>query len=607
MKNSKTDKTHKLLRIINRYTIGLLIIICLSFFIEKKFFINEPTKKIRILISTLLFFSSYVFILKNFKIEFNKKKKFNIRIFIRDNLTNIKYLFAILIPILNTIWYRNIYYFYFGLIELLLIFLFTNILSSKSEKLGYIFNGILILLYVINEFILFFGTTFLSYIMLSNLDSIDLIMSKAFIYIPALIIGIIFSFIPIKTKKIENINLITYLTFFIYILLISNFQYFSSPLMSYAGLASDIYDNYRFQNEINNYRKSDYKSDYYQKNVSNYTKYNKSVGENPNVILIFVEGLSQSIVTDSRNIMPNTKKLMYESLVFDNYYNHTQATYRGLIGQLYSGYQNYNLDNNELISLQSIFEKNGYNTSFINVEPYNKEFSDYLESMNFMNLVNKYDKDKGSLSDKEAYESLYNEAIRLNEENKPFFLSMYSFGTHATFDSKDKKFGNGGNPELNKFYDFDYQFGLFFEKFKSSKLYDNTIIVFTTDHATYVDNDYYNTFKGNSRANAFLDKIPLYIYHKNVEVKTLDAKYKNSLDLAPTIIDYIDKENNENYFLGDSLFAKDEGKSKYDNINYSEGTIIINDNGSFRVTSVKENKEIKEGILKYFSVSSKKK
>ena len=110
MKNNKIDNTHKLLKYINRYTIGLLIIMCLSFFIEKKFFINEPTKKIRIIISTLLFFSSYVFILKNFKIEFNKKKKFNIRIFIRDNLTNIKYLFAILIPILNTIWYRNIYY-----------------------------------------------------------------------------------------------------------------------------------------------------------------------------------------------------------------------------------------------------------------------------------------------------------------------------------------------------------------------------------------------------------------------------------------------------------------------------------------------------------------
>lgn len=41
---------------------------------------------------------------------------------------------------------------------------------------------------------------------------------------------------------------------------------------------------------------------------------------------------------------------MYEdrSFNFINYYNHTAATYRGLIGQLYSGHQYNNNDENTL-------------------------------------------------------------------------------------------------------------------------------------------------------------------------------------------------------------------------------------------------------------------
>ena len=61
--------------------------------------------------------------------------------------------------------------------------------------------------------------------------------------------------------------------------------------------------------------------------------------ESPNVILIFVEGMSQHIIDDERNIAPNIREVQSKSLNFKNYYNHTFATYAGIIGQLYSGYQ----------------------------------------------------------------------------------------------------------------------------------------------------------------------------------------------------------------------------------------------------------------------------
>jgi hypothetical protein len=63
----------------------------------------------------------------------------------------------------------------------------------------------------------------------------------------------------------------------------------------------------------------------------------------PNIIIIFTEGFSAEVLDVYNNLdlnlTPNLNKLYERSLVFNNYYNHTAATYRGLRGQMISGYQ----------------------------------------------------------------------------------------------------------------------------------------------------------------------------------------------------------------------------------------------------------------------------
>jgi membrane-anchored protein YejM (alkaline phosphatase superfamily) len=119
----------------------------------------------------------------------------------------------------------------------------------------------------------------------------------------------------------------------------------------------------------------------------NFRKKPDNLTENPNVVIIFTEGLSQNIVTDDRNIMPNVSELEKKSLFFENYYNHTFPTYRGLIGQLFSGYQLQNYDENTLISVQEAFRKKGYHTSIINTEPLNLNFASFLESLGVDDVV----------------------------------------------------------------------------------------------------------------------------------------------------------------------------------------------------------------------------
>ena len=55
------------------------------------------------------------------------------------------------------------------------------------------------------------------------------------------------------------------------------------------------------------------------------------------------------------------------------------------------------------------------------------------------------------------------------------------------------------------------------------------------------------------------------IYHKGVEARTIDALGKNSLDLAPTILDYVDI-NGPNYFLWASLFFEADDINSLDTI-----------------------------------------
>ena len=70
--------------------------------------------------------------------------------------------------------------------------------------------------------------------------------------------------------------------------------------------------------------------------------------------------------------------------------------------------------------------------------------------------------------------------------------------------------------------DHDIWFGELLKKFKSSTLYDNTILVVTTDHATHPSPEFKQTF--SSDVPYFVDKVPFIIHYKGVNPMQIDAK-----------------------------------------------------------------------------------
>ena len=326
----------------------------------------------------------------------------------------------------------------------------------------------------------------------------------------------------------------------------------------------------------------DYTSVFYSTYIAGNIRLPKTLPEKPNIIVIFTEGLSQNIVADKRNIMPNVAAYEKKSINFTNYYNHTFATYRALSGQLYSGFQLNNYDGNTLVSLQDILSDRGYTTTFINTETRNINFTNYLLDMNFDEVISdpefRSNGPADSISDKDAYTLLFDTVSEKAGGDKPFLTAIYTFGTHTSLDSPDEKFGDGSDTMLNKYYNMDCQFGEFMKKFEESSLADNTIIFFTADHAAYQDRLFRESFPDHERAHTEVDEMPFFIYHSGIEPQQIDVEGRTTLDFTPTIMDYLDISGVENYFLGRTLFSGSDNNNNYDTV-FTDSAVFASTRG----------------------------
>ena len=490
------------------------------------------------------------------------------------------------------------------LLELGIIVLISDFMIKK-KIVGQVINDILVLLYNIQMLVLFFGSSFVTLVMVTNIDSLEDLSGNFKVYIPCVILLLIFSFLPIRSIKNHVVTNRSMLSVFLALELVF-VMYFGnsySPLYGYFELANQEYTVVQQRKQRINGK--DYTKEFHQNSILDVYPKPDVLAEKPNVIFIMTEGLSQNVITDSRNIMPNVAKYQEQSLWFDNYYNHTFATYRGIIGQLYSGYQYENVDENTLISAQSIFSDLGYQTAFVNTEPNNAQFTTYLENLGFDRVIgepgDRYHGGANSLSDKEGYEVLFDTVTEQHDNGKPFFTMIYTFGTHASLDSPDEKFGDGESAMLNKFYNADYQFGAFMDRFVNSPLYEDTVIVFSADHATYAEKEYMDTFPDYHRDNTGLDQIPLFIFHKDVTATKVDAKGRNSLDAIPTIFDYLDMSA-PNYFLGTTLFISKENANNYDTIYQSGTQTFSSEYGVIEPLSESQQKIFDNGVEKYYTL-----
>ncbi len=340
----------------------------------------------------------------------------------------------------------------------------------------------------------------------------------------------------------------------------------------------------------------------------------------PNIIVFFTEGFSARNTdvynSDYPDLTPNLERFANHAntMVIDNYFNHTAATYRGLHGQLCSLYPTYggvggwhdnykNMPKTDYFCLPHLLKTHGYNTyfttsqfskaTFLDKMLYAIGFDNVVMAENFLTgsiLTEKPAKQIG-LSDQQFFRGL----IKLfkkheNKERKqPFFIGIYNLETHAFLDiSKDGvAYGKGNNPSLNTIHNLDNSFGKFWHYFINSSYAKNTILIFTADHAHYYDKPFTQAFDRPSKfkrpyQHIFVDQIPLIIYDPIKKIpKTFDAHYATSIDFTPSLAHYLGLKNTCNAFMGHSIF----GNRKNPNLgvaSFGEETFIIDDHQIYK-------------------------
>ena len=160
------------------------------------------------------------------------------------------------------------------------------------------------------------------------------------------------------------------------------------------------------------------------------------------------------------------------------------------------------------------------------------------------------------------------EIMKNQSDDTPFFIGLYNYETHngvKLFDNHASYMGTSEhsiepNFILDTFHNYDRQFGRFWNYFKNSKWVDNTVVILTSDHATFPSKQFINMLnqaKVSNFSSIFVDEIPFLIYHPDLALQSeYDANKSTSVDFAPTLLNLIGYNKYEAPFLGDSIFSQ---------------------------------------------------
>ncbi|HCY43342.1 MAG TPA: hypothetical protein DHV48_18730 [Prolixibacteraceae bacterium] len=221
----------------------------------------------------------------------------------------------------------------------------------------------------------------------------------------------------------------------------------------------------------------------------------------PNVILVILEGFSNKVIAELgglNGIAPNLDSLCTKSTVFTNFYSTGNRSDRG-ISAILGGYPSllstsimvYPEKVEGLTLLPEYFNRKNYNTSFYyggDINFYNLKI--FVLKGNFGKLVTKADfpselgrMSKWGVPDGYVFERATQD---LKTEQEPFMKTIYTISSHPPYDVPFSKFRGNSNEEkyLNSVAYTDSCLGIFIDSFRKSPLWENTLLIITSDHGT---------------------------------------------------------------------------------------------------------------------------
>lgn len=221
----------------------------------------------------------------------------------------------------------------------------------------------------------------------------------------------------------------------------------------------------------------------------------------PNVILIILESFSNKVIAPLgglRGIAPNLDSLCTKSTVFTNFYSTGNRSDRG-ISAVMGGYPSllstsimvYPEKSRSLTLLPEYFNRHNYNTSFYyggDINFYN--LKTFVLQSNCGKITTKADfpaklgrMTKWGVPDGYVFEKALED---LKSEKEPFMKTIYTVSSHPPYDVPYSKIKGSSNEAkyLNSVAYTDSCLGVFIDGLRKSPLWDNTLLIVTSDHGT---------------------------------------------------------------------------------------------------------------------------
>ena len=229
------------------------------------------------------------------------------------------------------------------------------------------------------------------------------------------------------------------------------------------------------------------------------------------------------------------------------------------ISSIYSG--------NKINSLAALLKDKAYSTSFYHG---GTNGTMGFESFALMSGFDKYvgrheynnDEDydgKWGIYDEEFFQFFANE---LNQTKEPFMSTIFSLSSHHPYKIPEKyadKLPKGKLQIQQSIAYADYSLRKFFETASKMPWFENTLFVITADHTS----DTYYPFYQNRLG---MYSIPLLYYKPYSNLKGIDNRISQQIDIMPTILDYLN--------FDDDYFAF--GESSFDNLSNNFSISYLN-------------------------------
>lgn len=315
--------------------------------------------------------------------------------------------------------------------------------------------------------------------------------------------------------------------------------------------------------------------------------------EKPNIIFLIPDGIPARLINGYQklwgvtnnplgDLTPNIDNMMKSSFVIDNYYNHTAATYPGLVGTFTSSFPFRSMLPVEIkrilfgkrpapnfSSIFDILKLNGYksyaitaNGEEVYIPQLHKDIIkiDTLYYPKTIKEINPHAPAYKYLTEREIFDSIKNILTASNKQ--PAAISTYFVTTHLNINPLDFNgigYKDNKNIFLSALHNFDHELGLFMDWLQKSPFARNTLVILTSDHTHFPDKEYQEIMKKYPQLAVnfqpyFTDKIPFIISNTHNLPSYYNAEGKTSLYFAATLMHILGHKNYRNAFLEGSIF-----------------------------------------------------